>query len=79
MVSEELLILASCLLRPMSRNSVLEELSRYNPQALLSTSFVDHTIDLPWRNFRKSRVRGKFAEGSTLIFLEVAEFPYNTV
>jgi len=25
-VSEELLILASCLLRPMSRNSVLEEL-----------------------------------------------------
>ena len=26
-VSEELLILASCLLRPMSRNSVLEELS----------------------------------------------------
>jgi len=26
-VSEELLILASCLLRPMSRNSVLEELN----------------------------------------------------
>jgi len=26
-VSEELLILASCLLRPMSRNSVLEEFS----------------------------------------------------
>jgi len=27
LVSEELLILASCLLRPMSRNSVLEEFS----------------------------------------------------
>jgi len=33
-----------------------------------STSFVDDTIDLPWRNFPEYRVRDKVPEGSTLIF-----------
>ena len=35
-LSEELLILASCLLRPMSRNSVLEEFSVRRFESVLS-------------------------------------------
>ena len=37
-------------------------------QARPSASFVDDTIDLPWRNFPEYRVRDKVPEGSTLIF-----------
>ena len=37
-------------------------------QARPSTSFVDDTIDLPWRNFPEYRVRDKVPEGSTLFF-----------
>jgi len=33
---------------------------RGNPQAPSSTSFVDHTIDLPWRNFLSPEFGGKF-------------------
>ena len=33
---------------------------RCNPQARPSTSFVDHTIDLPWRNFLRPEFEAKF-------------------
>jgi len=39
-----------------------------DPQARPSTSYVDNTIDLLWRNFFKSRVWDKIPEGSTFIF-----------
>jgi len=41
------------------------------------TSFVDNTIDLPWRNFL-SAFEAKF-QREVLLFLEISEFPYNTV
>ena len=44
-----------------------------------STSYVNSTIDLPWRNFLSSRVCDKVAERSILIFFGVPEFPYNSV
>ena len=33
---------------------------RCNPQERPSTSFVDHTIDLPWRNFLRPEFGAKF-------------------
>ena len=48
MVSEELLILASCLLRPMSRNSVLEEFS-VRRFAVIQDKILEHCEgDLCW-------------------------------
>ena len=38
---------------------------------------VDNTIDLPWRNFL-SAFEAKF-QREVLLFLEISEFPYNTV
>jgi len=42
--------------------------ARCDPQAGTSTSFVDRTIDLPWRNFAMSTAWGKVPGGSSLIF-----------
>ena len=42
--------------------------SSFDHQARPSTSFVDDTIDLPWRNFPEYTVRDEVPEGSTLIF-----------
>ena len=36
---------------------------RCNPQARPSTSFVAHTIDLPWRNFLSPQFGAKFGDG----------------
>ena len=48
-VSEELLILASCLLRPMSRNSVLEEFSVRDLQSSRTKFDLEHCEgDLCW-------------------------------
>ena len=48
-VSEELLILASCLLRPMSRNSVLEKLSVRDLQSSRTKFDLEHCEgDLCW-------------------------------
>ena len=47
-------------------------------QARPSTSFVDDTIDLPWRNFPEYRVRDK-VQREVPLFLEIPEFPYNTL
>jgi len=33
---------------------------KYNPQARPSTSFADHTIDLPWKNFPSPECGVKF-------------------
>jgi len=41
-------------------------------------SIVDNTIDLPWRNFLSPEFRTKFQREVSL-FLEIPEFPYNTV
>jgi len=43
-------------------------------QALPSTSFVDNTIDSPWRNFLSSELGTKF-HWEVSLFLEVPEFP----
>ena len=40
-------------------------------------SFVDYTTD--FQNFQSPEFGGKVSEGSTLIFGELPEFPYNTV
>jgi len=45
-VSEELLILASCLLRPMSRNSVLEEF-RVRRFAVIQEE-IRSQVEAPW-------------------------------
>ena len=42
-------------------------------QARPSTSFVDKTIDLPWRNFRSPEFETKF-QGAEPYFLEEPEF-----
>ena len=48
-VSEELLILASCLLRPVSRNSVLEEFSVRDLQSSRTKFHLEHCEgDLCW-------------------------------
>ena len=48
-VSEELLTLASCLLRPMSRNSVLEKLSVRDLQSSRTKFDLEHCEgDLCW-------------------------------
>jgi len=39
-------------------------------------SFLDHTIDLPWRNFVSPEFGAKFQRDAPL-FLEVLKFPYN--
>jgi len=49
-----------------------------NPQARPSTSSVDHTINLPWRNFLSSEFKAKFPRKVPL-FLVIPAFPYNTV
>ena len=36
------------------------------------------TIDMPWRNFRSPQLGTKF-QREVLLFLEIPEFPYNTV
>ena len=57
-VSEELLILASCLLRPMSRNSVLEEFSVRDLQSSRTKCDLEHCEgDLCWsRNESEGRI-----------------------
>ena len=48
-LSEELLILASCLLRPMRRNSVLEEFSLEDLQSSRMKFDLEHSgSDLCW-------------------------------
>ena len=49
---------------------------RGNPQAPSSTSFVDHSIDLPWWNFLSPEFGAKF-QREVPWFLEIPEFPYN--
>ena len=46
---------------------------RCNPQARPSTSFVDHTIDLPWRSFLSPELEAKF-QTEVPLFLEVPNF-----
>jgi len=68
-VSEELLILASCLLRPMSRNSVLGEFS-VRRSAVIRTKFdLEHCEgDLCWsRNESGGRIEGDFFKGPKLV------------
>jgi len=47
---------------------------RCNQQARASTSFVDHTIDLPWRNIQSPEFEGMF-QVEVPLFFEVPEFP----
>ena len=54
--------------RPLDRR-------RHNPQARPSTSFVDHTIDSPWRNFLSPAFGVKF-QREVPLFFEMSEFPY---
>ena len=49
---------------------------RGNPQAPSSTSFVDHSIDLPWWNFPSPEFGAKF-QREVPWFLEIPEFPFN--
>ena len=49
---------------------------RCDPQTRPSTSFVDHAIDLMWRNFLCPAFGIKF-QREVPLFLEVLEFPYN--
>ena len=59
-VSEELLILASCLLRPMSRNSVLEEFSAVVPEKSCGNKKYDEDSFARWRDYsQKSILRQK--------------------
>jgi len=59
---EELLILASCLLRPMSRNSVLEEFSVRDLQSSKTKFDLEHCEgDLCWSR-RESEGRKERAE-----------------
>ena len=55
-----------------SSHDVLDR-RRCNPQALPSTSFTDHTTDLPWQEL------GTKFQREVPLFFEIAEFPYNTV
>ena len=51
-----------------SSHDVLDR-HRSNPQAPQSTTFVDHSIDLPWRNFLSpKRVWGKFQREVSLFW-----------
>ena len=52
---------------------------RCNTQVRPSTSFVDHTNRLAMAKFSKSRVCGKFSEGSTLIFQVTRISLYNSL
>jgi len=49
-----------------------------DPQARPLTSFVDRTIDLPWRNFLSPEFLAKFQKEVPL-FSEILEFPESTV
>jgi len=42
------------------------ERRRYDPQARPSTSFVDNTIELPWRNFPSQMSGGFFLGGGQM-------------
>ena len=49
-------------------------------RARSSMSFVDNTIDLPWRTFLRSELGTDFQKEVGLsLFLELPEFPYNTL
>ena len=47
-----------------------------NPQAQPSTSFVDHTVDLPWRSFLSPEFGGKFRRDEHVsLFWRYPDFP----
>ena len=61
-VSEELLILASCLLRPVSRNSVLEEFSVRDLQSSRMKFHLEHCEGDLCRSLSESEGRIEIAE-----------------